>query len=281
MLNIHLSDDVPAEVREVITSMRRGHVSRFPVNVESEPGRRLVRFVDSRFPTIRYHVDTCLALLGYSDRDKDGRTIYEITSRMIQNEKFTPQNYKYRKKETTDIKKVIKLLRDYAKPYTALEISHRDGGQDLDTDEGMWRDSPQQKFNDIVRAMKTTEIAEEIMYLQSIGVQFRSEKFRVVATDGAELYKEMKRRASQRRESLHVYIQPDESVVVTAEDPKHIDRGAWTYQSLDEAPQCVQQQIAMLRMCEKHTYVPEVGRKVKDNRFWIHVNPDDFKVTNS
>lgn len=281
MLNINLPDDVPAEVREVITTMRRTHVSRFPVNVDSEPGRRMVRFVDSRFPTQRYRTDCCLALLAFDECDDKDRRIYRVMSRMIQNEKFTCSNPKYHYKETTDIKKLVKLLRDYAKPYTSLEISHMDGTHDLSADEAIWRDRPHQQFNDIVRAMKTTEIAEEIMYLQSVGVQFRSEKFRLVATDGAELYNEMKRRAGTPRESLHVYVQPDGSVTVTVEASRCIDKGAWTYASLEQAPPCVQQQVAMLRMCDERLYVPEVGRKVNENRFWVHVNPDDFKATNS
>lgn len=281
MLNINLPEDVPAEVREVITTLRRTHVSRFPVNVESEPGRRIVRFADSRFPTQRYRTDCCLALLGFSEYDGDGRQIYTIHSRMIQNEKFRYSNPKYHIKETTDIKKVGKLLRDYARPYTSLEVSHMDSNQELGSDEAMWRDRPHQQFNDIVRTLKTTEIAEEIMYLQSLGVQFRSDKFRLVATDGVQLYNEMKERANKRHDSLHVYLQPDGSVAVTAEDPKHMDKGAWTYASMEQAPQCVQQQVAMLRMCDERLYVPEVGRKVNENRYWIHVNPDDFKATNS
>jgi hypothetical protein len=281
MLNINLCDAVPPEVREMITTLRRTHVSRFPVDVVCESDRpNVVRFVDSRFPTIRNRVDSCLAVLDYAEYDGDGRRIYKVASRLIQNEKYSSQNHRYHIKETTDIKKVLKLLRDYAKPYSSIEISYKDTGDDLHTDEMLWRDKPLREMN-IVFSMSTTELAEEIMYLHSVGVQFRSDKFRRAVTNGIEICKDVKHRKDVRQDSLHVYIQPDGSVTATSSDPKHMEAGAWTYASMEQAPQCVQQQIAMLRMCDERLYVPEVGRKVKDNRFWIHVNPDDFRAQNS
>jgi hypothetical protein len=286
VLNIDaLCDATPVEVREMITTLRRSHVSRFPVDVVCEPDRpHVVRFVDSRFPTTRNKVDSCLAILDCSDYDGDGRRVYKVTSRMIVNEKYASHNPQFRVKATTDTKKVIKMLRDYAKPYSAVEVARKFRDGEPSTDYELWMQAPRDQFNNLVHKMHSTDIAEEIIYLRSVGVQFRSEKFNNVASSGIELYEESKRRREAQAVIMLVYTQPDNSVIVTTSsevDESKMPAGSWTYTSLEEAPPCVQQQVAMLRMCESQVYIPEVGRKVKDTAFWVQVNPEDFKAQNS
>jgi hypothetical protein len=200
---------------------------------------------------------------------------------LIQNQKYASHNTNYHVKETTDPAKLVKLLRDYTKPFTAQEIMWKDVDASPEASDEIWRSEPRSKFISIVSKISPDDVAEELMYLNSIGVQFRSEKFRRVIMDGIELYSEAKRRKAIVSVPMYVYIQPDDSVMAAVENKGDMEQGAWTYQTMEEAPQCVQQQVAMLRMCTQGEHIPEVGRKVSDNRFWIHVNPDDFKATNS
>jgi hypothetical protein len=286
MLNIDsLCPETPEAVREMITTMRRTHVSRFSVDAVCETDRpNVVRFVDSRFPTIRNRVDSCLAILDCSDYDGDGRRVYKITSRLIENEKYAVHNQYYRTKTTTDLKKVVKMLREYAKPYSAAEIAQRYNNDEPSASYEAWVHSPRDQFNNLVHRLHSTDIAEEIVYLRSVGVQFRSEKFTQIASTGIELYEESNRRRATKVAIMMVYMQPDNSVVVATShemNERVMSPGSWTYSSLEEAPSCVQQQVAMLRMCDSGSYIPEVGRKVKDTVFWIQVNPEDFKVQNS
>lgn len=282
MLNVNLSADTPTEVRDAIVELRRKHVSRFPIDVVSEDGRAsVVRFVDTRFPTTQTNAHKCLAILDCSEWDEKMRRIYKLRSRLIQNQKYASHNANYHVKETTDPAKLVKLLRDYAKPFTAQEIMWKDVDSSPEASDEIWRSEPRSKFTSIVGKISADDVAEELMYLNSIGVQFRSEKFRRVIMDGIELYSEAKRRKAIVSVPMYVYIQPDDSVMAASGNSDYMEAGAWTYQTLEEAPQCVQQQVAMLRMCTQGEHIPEVGRKVSDNRFWIHVNPDDFKATNS
>lgn len=282
MLDVNLSATTPAIVHEVVAELRRKHVSRFPMLVHSDDARPMVvRFVDTRFPTHTYRTDKCAAVLDCDSLDTKGRRIYSLTSRLIQNQKFASHNQSYRIKETADPAKLSKLLRDYAKPFTSLEIMHMDYAYQPTSDEELWRAAPDGDFKAIVRTISPNELAEELMYLQSVGVQFRSEKFQRVITEGVELYREAKRRQAIVNVTMHVYIQPDASVLVTVDHNEHIGAGAWTYPTMEQAPPCVQQQVAMLRICEGQSHLPEVGRMVNDNRFWVHVNPNDFKATNS
>lgn len=282
MLNVKkLSHDVLPEVRQAIMEFRRGHVSRFPIDVESrEYYPNYIRFVDSRFPTTAWNKDRCLALLDVNSYDTKARRIYRIAGRLVRNEKYAQYNDEYYAKTTTDPKKLLKMLRDYVKPLTALEIMDKTSGS-VEHDLYLWKDSPKDQFRGIVRDLRDADIAEEIMYLQSVGVQFRSDKFRRVVSEGLGLYEEAKRREQARYSTVHVFLQPDESVVVSSAAGTSLPAGSWTFQTMEEAPQWVQHQVAMLRMCEAGGYIPEVGRKVTDVLYWVHVRKDDFNIANA
>lgn len=283
MLNVNLCASTLSEVREAVMELRRKHVSRFPVDVVSYDERpHTVRFIDSRFPTLTNRRDKCLAILDTHETDDKGRRVYRLISRLIQNDKYKSSSEDYHMKKTTDPAKMLKMLREYAKPYNASEIAYKSINYDLQSDQIVWRSAPRANFNDIVGKLTSDDIAEELMHLHSVGVQFRSDKFRRVITEGIELYDEAKRRKHLLAEQVHIFTQPDGSVVATVvESGGKIGLGTWIYPTMEQAPVCIQQQVAMLRLCEQMNYVPEVGRKVSDTTFWVHVNPDDFKAANS
>lgn len=278
MLNLKLNDEhTSPTIKELLTQWRRVHVSRFPVEAVSHDLRPdTVKFVDSRFPTDAWRKDRIIGYLSVSGRDAKGRLIYMVHSRLIQNDKFNPQNEDYSIKKTSDPKKVLALLKEYVKPYTAQEIAQRlnDG---IHTDYDLWRDNPKYTYREMARGLDIKEIVEEVAYLHSVGVQFRSPAFHKLATEGAEQMREHERRASIKQIPVHVFIQPDDSVMLTrANGSSHV------YENMSVVPECVQQQVAMLRMMDGYDYLPEIGKRSHDQRmFWVHVNPDDFSISNT
>lgn len=282
MLNINLSEQTPVEVREAIMALRRSHVSRFPVDVMSrDEDPYLVMFSDTRFPASRLHMDHCLALLKFNDVDDQGRRDYKVVSRRISNEKYARHNHKHHTKTTTDLKKVVKMLRDYAiKPYTGAEIAEKYRGSSIEDDVETWKSAAHREFRDVVRDLSVTEIAEEIMHLQSVGVIFRSDKFRRIATDGLDKMAEANRRKAVKQVPLFVYIQPDNSILAVTNRADDKPDDTTTYPTFDAAPACIQQQIAMLRLTDGQTFIPEVGRRVADDVFHVLVNPDDLNTQN-
>lgn len=281
MLNIEFDENVNPHLREMVMELRRAHVSRFPVVVQNTENRRMVRFLDSRFlGREAWNHRNALAIVSVGDTDDKGRNIYQIKSRLIQNEKFACHNDSYYTKETTDKKKMIKWLKEYAKPYTSQEIVDRTPSN-IASDFEEWQDTPWREARSMV-TFKAVEILEEIVYLRSLGVQFRSDNFRKAAEEGLEAYNEAKRRKSIKTARMHAFIQPDGSLMVTCTPGAGLEKaGSWTYERVETAPACVQQQIAMLRICESNTYIPEVGKKMDDHTFWIHVNPDEFNSSNA
>ena len=274
MLNLMLREDTCEEIKSLLTDFRRVQVSRFPIEVKASANdSNVIAFIDSRFPSDTVHFKRALAVLRTNGVDDKGRKSFVLQCRLIKNEKYSEFNDDYRSRETTDIKKMGKFLRDYVKPYSPQEIS--DMGGNIRDDYYEWQQDAVTKFRRVVCQVSEVDIAEEVAYLKSVGVQFRSEKFVEIATTGLELLEERNRRKNSGIVHVHVYMHPDDSVSVTIADGK-----TYSYESLDNVPETVRQQVAMLMMVDMNQYVPEVGKRTKDKMFWIHVNTDTFNDSN-
>lgn len=280
MLNINITHDLKPEVRTVLTEFRRVQVSRFPINVEGdEDASHRIKFVDSRFPSKGWRREYNLAILDFYERDDKGRTIYKLTSRLIQNEKYAAHNDDYFTRSTTDPKKLLKYVREYVKPYTALEIATRTRINAKEHHE-RWVDEVWHEFRRIASGISSSDIAKEVMYLKSRGVEFHTDKFRRVAEEGVELYAESARRNSKPFSDVHVFFNPDESVMVSSLSDGAMDLGTSTYETFEEVPPAIQQQVAMLRLMEPNTFVPEVGMRTSERDFWVEIEPNKNNSSN-
>ena len=274
MLNLQFKENTCDEIKSLLTDFRRVQVSRFPIDVKAtDNDNNRIAFVDSRFPTNTVHYKRNLAVLETNTVHDKGRKIYVLRSRLIKNEKYAQHNDYYHSRETTDLKKLSKFLRDYVKPYSPQEISQM--GNDMSEDYHNWQNEARRNFRAVAGQVSESDVAEEVAYLKSVGVQFRSDKFRDIATKGLELYSELKRRQDSNIKNVHVYINPDESVHVTVADDK-----TYSYETLDGVPEIVRQQVAMLMMVDMKQYVPEVGKRTDEKMFWVHVNTNIFNDSN-
>ena len=166
MLNIEIRDDLHPTIKQLLVDFRRVQVSRFPINVVSNPSDAgAVKFVDSRFPTDTWRKDRMLAWLGINDHDDKGRPILTLYSRLIKNEKYSEHNDDYFTKSTFDVKKMASYLRQYVKPYAPEEIMERIPKPEYEHSE--WVQEPHTQFLNVTRQVQPSVIAQEIMHLQS------------------------------------------------------------------------------------------------------------------
>jgi hypothetical protein len=277
MLNLNLNESVRPELAKLITEFRRAQVSRFPINVDANSDGGAIRFVDSRMPKDSWNPKSILARLEVSDTDKNGNPVYKLSSRLIENEKYSPTNNDYHTKSTNDLKKLLKLLKEYVKPYSAQEIANRTW-YIADSRYDEWQTLPTKFYHSASSGIGREDLAKEILALMQRGVEFHTEKFRRVALEGMPHYIESVRRQNMPSCKTHVYVQPDDSVVVTTlPNTAGIDAGCLNYENLQASPVPIQQAVAMLLMVEDDTFIPEAGYRVNDKQFWVEVNPHELK----
>lgn len=262
MLNIIQTNPLPTIIQGLVTEFRRMQVSRFPINVEASANSSQVRFVDSRFPG-GWRADKALAILHMEGFDKNSKPIIKMTSKRICNEKYSHNNSEYHTRVSSDPKKMLKWMKEYIKPYTPFEVAERTRDRAFSAHD-MWQTQASDAMSGL-NYVREAELYAEIEALLSVGVQFRTDKFRELAERGLPAYREKQARINAVKPATHVIFNPDESVAVTDKD------GATTYDSFDMVPQAIQQQVSLLRMMEADQYLPEVGIRFDTNVFWVNV----------
>ena len=144
-----------------------------------------------------------------------------------------------------------------------------------------WVQEPHTQFLNVTRQVQPSVIAQEIMHLQSMGVQFKTNEFREVASQGLEFYGESQRRMIANLRMVNVFIQPDGSVLIGWPQSSGSPMGSVTYENMDSAPEIIQQKVAMLKICEQNKFVPELGRMTSPEKYWLMVSPDEFNFSNT
>jgi hypothetical protein len=281
MLVLNIRDDLDPTLKQILTDYRRVQVSRFPIIVEQHPDTNCsIRFVDSRFPIDTWRKDRLLAWVGVNGKDDKGRTNLVIYSRMVRNEKFGNASEGFHERQTADPKKMLGFLRKYVMPYSASELLGRLSPPIYHYDQ--WVDEPKNEYLGICRKIDHNVIAKEIRHLNSIGTQFRSDEFVELATRGMEVHQEAIRRRTTTQVMMLALVQPDQSVLLSWPKTKEVvTEGSRIYDSEEQLPENIRQQVAMLKLCEQGQYVPEVGTMKDPNTFWIQVNPNDFNFSNT
>lgn len=281
MLNVNIPDlheDTRPALKQLLVDFRRVQVSRFPIEVKQNPvAPNTIFFYDSRFMKESFDSNAVITRMDVYTNDK-GRETFRIRGRLISNDKYKITHKMHDARETTNPKVMFKWMKEYILPFTSTEIIHKMGGH-VNTEHAEWVKEPLQGFAMKVNGLTKSDIAHELMHLITLGVEFKTDKFREIATEGLQLYNEGKERQAIKTDTLHVFIQPDESLLVTraaTNDKFKKSAGTWTIEGMQAAPECIQQQIAMLRLTPTKQYVAQVGRMVDERTFWIHVNPDDI-----
>lgn len=270
MLDVsQITNHVPAEMRSMINDLRRVHTSAAVIQVQMREGTyNTLDFFDERFPPNRANAQS-IASLRYEGGS------YIIRSQRIQNKKFRAGNVygAFRERVTKDARKMQKMLREYIYPFHIYEII--DMTENTRTSFANWVNAPERDMCTITGSLPSIikrDLIEEMLHLRMQGTQFKTERFRKIANEALPLYDEYARRSSLKVTHMHVYVQPDGKVVVTkATEDRSFDWQTTTYDGMDKVPENIQQQISMLKLVDIAQYVPEVGQRMAEDIYWIHV----------
>lgn len=272
MLNLINPESVEtAPILEVVREFRRVQVSRFPLDVKFTTFHRGdgALFFDSRIQS-----KTALAKV-WQDEDEKGNKFWIVESRLINNDRYVRGNDRKHQKHTKDPKKLLRYMRDAVRPYSAKEIAKM--SEELrEHHVDMWKHQALAQMRtmcDIDRG----DVMREMLRMRAVGYKPQTEKFAQVMEQGLAAWEEANRRTKRNVMQVHVFINPDESVEVFCDDKlgyRGINQGVTTYASLAEAPECIQQHVAMLRMMDDKAFIPEVGTKVDARNYWVEVFPE-------
>lgn len=266
MLDISkLHSEVPQQLRALVNELRR--IDTSPVVIQVHPhADHYVSFADSRFKDRDDRAPLRLVRVGYMAGE------YTIRSERIRNKKHNPNSTGYRERTTHDARKAFKILLEVVHPFTPREIFNMTDG--ITDEHYSWVERPRADLRTQFGLMGSPNdftMLEEIAHLQGLGFSsFKSSLFQKLAKYALPIYEEYQRRLSIKVQHMHVFIDHDGKVIVTTRDTNQLAQQQ-TYESLLTAPEHVQQQVAVLKLVDEGSYVPEVGRRMSSNVYWVHV----------
>ena len=273
MLDIKKLEHVQVkQMQDLIVEFRKHQVSRFPIEVIPNDAGFAVGFIDSRFPTDRWNATNMLAML-YVKEQGENPTL-TIESRLIENDKYAQYNDDYHTKSTKDMKKMLKFMKDYIKPWSAHEVASKTKTKAEEKFKD-WQREPYRKLRAATNALDSTDYLKMFVKLKELGVVPVNADMKMLYESALPEYLDYQGREGKKFANTHAFINPDESVFISSVG---IDSGrtvAKLFNSIDEMPMNVQQNLAMLRMMENDVLVADVGHKISEREFWVEGYPQE------
>ncbi len=171
--------------------------------------------------------------------------------------------------ETQDEKRALKEMLTHIKPFTLNEIAHRSAGQ-VNSCISTWRN----EFGTTLNAafhLPQQAVIREILNLKALGVEFVTEEFQRLVTDGLPAYHENQKRLSQKIAKHFVKFESNGTINVLS------PHGHSVFTSFDLLPTRIQEVVGMLKLVSnqnvpgepEHRSIPGLGVQVSENAFWV------------
>ena len=191
-----------------------------------------------------------------SRNDKEYRT----KSRLIQNDRFGAWNRdEFHSKRTKDVKKTIKNVLEFIKPYDWHELITEEHNKACRA-ASKWRDE-----NEIIQFSfrpNAKEVVEEIRHLLNLNVPFKTEAFKNMINKLPE-WEEHERRRNIPSKFDSVMFHRDKVIFITH------DGQQTELPNVDALPEKHRNAIALLKIVGDEQHIPEVGYKGKHQKYFV------------
>lgn len=208
-----------------------------------------VKFFDARHPN-KPHV---AAVKWYLAGRRSPEHKFSIWSRRIKNEKYGAGSGDYHTSETKDMRKALRLMLTYVKPFTFAEIM-ADYKRDIDRALYNWSNELQDNVNRMHRSVSARDLVAELSQLQKNGVIFTSPTIREFVEQACPIYEEATRRRNAKVGRVGVMVTPN----------GEIETGGV------ELTMEQQSKLALLRMVDVGANIDEVGMRHTATEFTLY-----------
>ena len=222
-------------------------------------------FWQLRFHDTRFVDDTSIDPVGVVEWTYGSRSEkeYKVTSRNIRNDRFGHWGNEHASRRTKDAKKALKIAIDVMEPFEWHELSAK-GRRDAERAHERWAQEDSKAVYPF--RVGADDMYEEIKYLTSIGVQFKTEAFKKAAAGMAD-YEEMQRKAKIKPQFDTVMFRDNKTILIPsgrALEPTELG-------DVEALPERTRNGIALLRLVEKDKLLPEIGYRAGENTYFILV----------
>ena len=233
------------------------------------------------------YTDTCAFPLGkvgfrdYSVGRNDGKPMYGVYSRKIENAKYHDSREEFHMQMTSDVDKAFKIVKSYTTPYTDKELATEyfsEIRRHIENTQHQIR----RELDQLIGKIKwgaDNQVIEEILHLKSQGVKFKTEIFNEVANNIEETNAKVKDENSRSVGALFVHFRKvgDDMYADVEEvgDIRSARNGRPEFVSppttylASELPEHILNGVSVLNILADEQYVPRIGQKINSETFWL------------
>lgn len=217
-----------------------------------------LRFADPRF------TEEEMPLIGVAEWTYGSRNNqeYKISSRKIQNDRFSGYSNENSSRRTKDVKKAVKIAMESLAPYEWHEVSAK-GRRDAESRHNGWVSECNQSVRPF--SIDNSVIYAEIKHLLKQGVVFKTEEFKRAAA-GIPDYEEFLGRLQKPVKFDTVIDRGDK--VIYIKDGRALE--AQELGAFDSLPESTRNSIALLKLVGKDKLLPEVGYRAGENTYFTY-----------
>ena len=220
--------------------------------------------------------------VGVTETENDR---FAVFSRKVCNEKFSSSRDQYYRAASVDLSKAVKNFKRYAIPYAPYEIAQMSLTRAASASYAA-KVRPQRAMRDLTRELfEESSFWADTLRLYDSGHRFSSPKVNELFQKMSEAKREGMERSGRAVHMCAVEARDDGRFSLT----KVLDMDDNTpYKSLpatsphvvtqEQLPEAMQHKLALLSMVDDGAYVDEVGIRVNDWMYWIHIDGNEFTV---
>ena len=217
-----------------------------------------LRFADPRFSEEEMPFIGVAEWTYGSRSDKE----YKISSRTIQNDRFSGWSNENKSRRTKDVKKAVKIAMETLVPYEWHEVSAK-GRRDAEGSHRGWVSECNQSVRPF--SIDNSIVYEEIKHLVAQGVVFKTEQFKRAAA-GIPAYEEFWAR-TQKPVKFDTIIERGGKVIYIR-DGRALE--AQELGAVEALPESTRNSIALLKLVGKDSLLPEVGYRAGENTYFTY-----------
>ena len=253
-------------VLDFLNTMELKHAKmQYCLTVSAIQNTNREEFWQLRFHDQRFADDDSIDPIGVVEWTYGSRSEreYKVTSRKISNDKYGHWGNEHSSRRSKDIKKAVKTAMETLQPYEWHELSNK-GRRDAERAHEQWARESASATS--VFGIGHDKMYEEIKYLVSTGVQFKTDAFKNAAA-GIDAYEEFQRKLGIKARFHTIIQRPDKLVYIPdgrALEPQE-------FGAVEALPENTRNGIALLKLVEKDKLLPEVGYRAGENTYFILV----------
>ena len=209
-------------------------------------------------------------------RLKGQDTLFMVSARGIENEKFDSGRVQYHMRTTTLLKSAIKNAVSNLVPYNVIEAAVIEYGPIQDASYNIGRDKAG-KLPALLGKVTHSVLLGEIRALHSAGVMFTTPEFKEVVANMEDAIELANGERSKRVDAVMVYFVKRSGAMVA--ECAHVDniRGTSyaqpaegiTTHAIDKVPAFIEEKVSVLQTLDNGSHVDGIGMKVNDSLYWV------------